>query len=126
MRFGPVVMTYFIIGAVMWGGGALAFQQAGVVGVVFDDVGAGGVDINSSTSEQIQRTGGPIQEAVSSVGGAGLLAIYNIAAGFIGYIFWPITALAANDAPPRAIVLLGGIFTMMFIVGFIRLIASSG
>lgn len=127
MRFGPIVMTYFVIGAVMWAGGGLAFGQAGVVGVIFDDVGGSdGVTINSSTSDQIQRTGGPIQEAVASVGGSGLLAVYQLAAGFFGFLFWPITALIVSNAPPRAVVVLGGIMTLGFILGFIRLIASSG
>jgi len=86
--------------------------------------GAGGVSVNENTSNQLEQSGGPIQEAAKSMGGP-ILAIWNFVVQFIGYLFWPVTVLQSVNAPPRVTVLVGGAFSVMFLGAVIRLIRSS-
>lgn len=122
-RFAAVLLAYFVIGAVMWGGGAIAWSDSGVGGLIIKDT-AGGVDVNENTSEQLERSGGPIREAAAQLGGP-ILAIWNFVVQFIGYLFWPVTVLQSVNAPPRAIVLAGGAMSVMFLGSVIRLIRRS-
>jgi len=121
-RFGEILLAYFVIGAVMWGGGAIQWDQSGVGGLIFDDAADG--EVNRDTGEQLERSAGPIENAITSFG-APLLAIWNVVVKIIGYLFWPITVLQSNNAPPRVVVLLGGSFTMVFLGAVIRLIRRS-
>lgn len=128
MRFSHIVMAYFIIGTVMWAGGAIPWSgQHGGVGMatlIIDNPETG--DVNSNTTEQLENTGGPIQEAITAVGGGALIAVWNLVVQVIGFFFWPISALANNGAPPRVWVPLGGVPTIAFYGAFIRLIRTSG
>lgn len=123
VRFEDIVIAYFVIGAVMWGGGAISWGDTGVVGVFIDDPGGpdSQVQPNQQTSEQLQRSGGPVQEAMQQIGGSGLLAAWNVVAGVIGFFAWPIGALVTVNAPPRIVVLFGGVPTVGFFGGLVRL-----
>lgn len=122
-RFAQILLAYFMIGAVMWGGGVIVWTQTGIGGLIIEDT-TGGVDVNENTSKQLERSGGPIREAAASLGGP-ILAIWNFVARFIGYLFWPITVLQSVNAPPRVVVTLGGGPSVMFLGGVIRLIRRS-
>jgi len=123
-RFAQVLLAYFVIGAVMWGGGAIVWEEAGVGGLIIEDVSGENVDVNENTSDQLERSGGPIREAASAFGGP-ILAIWNFVVRFIGFLFWPVTVLQTVNAPPRAVVLAGGSLSVMFLGGVIRLIRRS-
>lgn len=125
MRFGHVLLAYFVMGAVMWGGGALAWGDVPLGGFVIDDPSAGNISINENTSQGLEQVGGPIQQAARTVGGTGLLAVWNLLAAVIGMMFWPITALIVANAPPRVIVLFGGAPTIAFYGALFRVIRSS-
>jgi len=122
-RFSDMLLAYFVIGAVMWGGGAIAWQDSGVGGLIIKDT-TDGVSVNENTSQQLERSGGPIREAAKSMGGP-ILAIWNFVAQFIGYLFWPVTVLQTANAPPRVVVLLGGSLSTMFLGAIVRLIRRS-
>ncbi|WP_225334246.1 hypothetical protein [Halomicrobium urmianum] len=124
MRFSHVILTYFVIGAIMWGGGAIMWDSAGVGGFIIDDPTTGGVDANESTADDLENMGGPIQQSLQQLGGP-LLAVWNFIVKLIGYVFWPITVLQSANAPPRVTVLLGGSFSMAFIGATVRLIRGS-
>lgn len=122
VRFSQVVMAYFFIGALMWGGGVIDWEQAGVGNLIIQPQEGGAAKVNTDTGEDLQGMGGPIKEAVSSVSGGALLAIWNIVVKIIGYLFWPITALQSVDAPSRVVVVGGGGFTMALFVSFLLFI----
>jgi len=124
MRFSNIALAFFLMGAVMWGGGAISWDDAGVGGLIIDDPATGSV--NEETTENLENAGGPIQNALSSVGAGGLIAVWNLVVRFIGFFFWPITVLSSNGVPPRIWVPLGGAPTMAFYGGFLRLIRTSG
>jgi len=123
VRFSSIIVTYFVIGALMWGGGAISWDSTGLSGLIIDDP-ANGVSTNESTAEDLENAGGPIQQSLQQLGGP-LLAIWSIIVKFIGYLFWPITVLQSNNAPPRVTVLLGGTFSVAFIGATVRLIRGS-
>lgn len=124
MRFSHIVLAYFVMAVVMWGGGAITWADTGVAQLLVDEPGTG--TINTDTASQLEQTGGPIQEAAATVGGTGLLAAWNLLVQFISSLFWPIITLQGLGAPPRVWVVLGGIPTFAFYASLITLIRSSG
>lgn len=125
MRFGEILLAYFMIGAVLWGGGVIQWEKAGVGVLIIDQPGDGDVDVNEETGETLEDAGGPIQQVGSQFEGTGLVAVWNIIVPFLGYLFWPITVLIAVNAPPRVIVVLGGGVTMGFLGAVIKLVRTS-
>lgn len=124
MRFSVVLMAYFITGAFMWAGGLIAWSEAGVGEIIIDQGDDGGVEANETTSEQVENSGGPIQEAADTVSGGGLLAVWGLIVRFFGYLFWPITVLVSVGAPTRVVVVAGGIPTLAMLAGVIRMIRT--
>lgn len=123
MRFSHIVLIYAVMGIVMWGGGAIAWTDSGVAGLLVEDPATGA--INDATSDQLEQTGGPIQEAAATVGGTGLLAAWNLIVKIVSFLFWPVVTLQGVGAPPRVWVLLGGVPTVAFYATVITLIRSS-
>lgn len=124
MRFSNIVLAYFVMGAMMWAGGAIAWGDAGVGQLFIEDPGSD-VQINKDTSEKLDNAGGPIQEAADSVGGGGLIATLGILLDFVGFLFWPITVLLLVGAPLPVVVLLGGTPTVAFFTTLLRLVRQS-
>jgi len=121
-RFGEIIMVYFVIGAMMWGGGAIAWSETGLNNLIIEDPQT--AEVNEETSGELEDAGGPIREAAQTFGGP-VLAIWNIVVQFIGYLFWPIVTLQSVGAPPRLTVLLGGAPSVIFLGSVIRLIRNS-
>jgi len=121
-RFGDVVLAYFVIGAIMWGGGAIQWAETGVNSFIIEDPQT--AEVNEETSDKLESAGGPIREAAQSFGGP-VLAVWNIVVQLIGALFWPVTVLQSVNAPPRIIVLLGGTPSIAFLGGALRLIRES-
>ena len=121
VRFGEVVMAYFLIGSVLWAGGAIPWDDAGI-GNVIVDVQADDVTTQENTSQDLKQLGGPIQEASTTVSGGGLIAAWNIIVKLVGFLFWPVVVLDGIGAPKRIVVVLGGTMVMAFIVGLIAVV----
>jgi hypothetical protein len=123
LRFSNIVVAYAVIGMVMWGGGAIAWENSGLGGVIIDAPDDGSV--STDTADELQSLGGPIQEAAATVGGTGLLAVWNILIKLLGFLFWPVVTMQGAGAPPRVWVLFGGTLTIAFYAAALRLIRSS-
>lgn len=123
VRYEDVILAYFIIGVIMWGGGAIDYGETGLVGQFISSTGGGGdpVEVNEEAAQQLEQSGGPIQEAAQQIGGSALLAVWNLIAGTIGYLFWPVGVLVGSNAPPQASILFGGSLTVAFFGGIVRL-----
>lgn len=126
MRFQHVILAYFIVGAVLWGGGVLDWNETGVGTFIIDDPTAHTADAttNSETQGILGNIGNAIVQAVSSFVG-GLMIVWNILSKLIGYFFWPITVMQSVNAPPRMVVVVGGTMSMMFLAAFIRVLRAS-
>lgn len=112
MRLQNIILAYFLIGATMWAGGAIGWDEAGI-GQEFADVAGADVDVNESQAEDLDNSGGVLQEVTESLVG-GLAAGFGLLSTIIGYLFWPITVLTKVSAPVEAVVLLGGVPTVSF------------
>ncbi|RDZ65978.1 hypothetical protein C5B90_06420 [Haloferax sp. Atlit-12N] len=125
MRFSHILLVYFVMGAMMFGGGVIEWNQSGVVGIFVEYSPGEQVDVNQDTANDLERLGGPIQEAAESIGGGALIALWSILSNIIGYLFWPITTLLSLNAPLEIVLIFGGIPTVAFFGGIITLIGST-
>lgn len=125
MRFSNILLIYFVMGAMMYGGGVVTWQESGVVSVFIDYSPGEQVEVNKETANDLEGLGGPIQEAAESIGGGGLIAAWNILSNIIGFLFWPITTLLSLNAPLEVVLIFGGIPTVAFFGSVLRLIRTS-
>lgn len=126
MRFGQVLMAYFVVGVMMWA--AVPSVGWGLVGVgdeILNEPQDGTVETEQVVQNDLEGIGGAISSAVQTVSGGGILAVWNILTGFVSLIFWPVTVLVTVDAPATITVLLGGGMSMAFLVGLVRTVRSS-
>ena len=123
MRIGNLVLAYFIIGAMMWGGGVLTFEEAGVItSVVSNDQGQ--IDPAGAFAQKINQQNSVIGGVVSAFGG-GLLIVWNLIFILLKFIHWPLVTLSENFAPPELTVLLGGGMTLSFYIAVATLVSRS-
>lgn len=123
MRLQHIVLAYFLIGATMWGGGVLSYENSGMTSF-FIEQGNGTVQGNENTSAEIQQAGGPIQQAAQGVAGP-IVAVWNLLVGLIGFLFWPVSTLVSVSAPTEVVVLLGGGPTVAFYGAIFRVLRQS-
>ena len=124
MRFSNVVLAYFVIGVVMFGGGAVAWDDAGVgkFFVSMDD--DGDVESSGNATENLDKAGGIISDIVNLAVGP-ILFIYNLVVGVFIFLNWPVVVLESNNAPPVVTALLGGSFSAAFYLSVVRLFRTS-
>lgn len=113
MQLSDVVMVYFVIAAVMVGGGAIDLGDAGIVTYFIEEDDTGGFEGASNPADQIDETGGAITTVVSLAVG-GIVLVWQLILALLNFMFWPIATLTQNNAPPMAVLLLGGGFTAAF------------
>jgi len=119
VRASDVLLGYFVIGAVMWGGGAISFDDAGVVGAVVDD--DGGLSVDDGLGNELSEQSGIIRSLASLAVGS-LVFVINLISIFFTYLNWPIWVLVTNNAPPVITVLLGGSFTAAFYLSMLSIV----
>lgn len=123
VRSSQIVITYLVIGVVMFGGGAIAWDDVGIADhfVDFDD---GNPTADGQSGEELNDVGGAIEGAIDSFIG-GVVIVWGLVTGLIGFMNWPIIVLNSNNAPPIATALLGGPLTAAFYMSIIRIIRTS-
>lgn len=124
VKFSSMLIVYFVIGAMMFGAGAITWGDTGVVGEVMGDPGDGGDLGSNKMVDRLNSIGGPIASAAAAAGGA-LLAVWNFIVEFISFVFWPVTVLSENGAPLSVTVLLGGTISTAFLAGILRTIGGA-
>lgn len=115
-----IILTYFIIGAVMWGGGALALEDAGVVNFFVED-GDSGIVPDSDPGDTLENQAGVIQ-SVAALAVGGLVFVINLLSAIFTYLNWPFAVLLQHNAPPTVTVLLGGSFTAGFYLSMFSIV----
>lgn len=130
-RFQNIILAYFVIGAVMSGGGAINWNNAGLANwFIHND--NGNVSVTNQTTTTLighktssgERTGGigsVITGLINAFGGP-LILIWNLGVTFVAYLHWPVVVLATNNAPPKVTILLGGGFVAGFYLSVIGMI----
>lgn len=123
IRFSRIVLLYFVLGAVMFGGGAVTYDDSGVTKYFIDEDGEN-VAAGNEPSSNLQGVAGAITSLVGQVGGATVL-VWNLAVGVVSFLNWPIVVCIENGVPPSVTVLLGGSPTVMFYGSLVTLVRSS-
>lgn len=125
MRFGHILVAYFLIGAVMWGGGVIGFEQIGVGGLFLDQGPTGdGLVVNETQVDEFESVGG-VAATASQLFGGGLLAALQFILGILAFMFWPVVTLMRVGAPPQVTAVAGGALLMAFVAGFLRVLRQS-
>lgn len=123
IRASNIIIIYFIIGAVMFGGGAVTFDNSGVT-QFFITQEPDGVTPADDTKERLDGVSGVITNLIGSFGGPAIL-VWNLFVGLLAWMHWPLVVLIENAAPPRVTILLGGTLVVAFYMATIRLVKSS-
>lgn len=123
VRASHVVLIYFVLGAVMFGGGAVTFDNSGVT-QFFITQDSQGVSPADEPEQQLSGVSGVITNLVGAFGGPAIL-VWNLFVGLLTWMHWPLVVLIENAAPPRVSVLLGGTPVVAFYMAVIRLVKSS-
>jgi hypothetical protein len=123
MRFTRVILLYFVLGAVMFGGGAIDYEDAGVA-QFFVQHDRGSFAPSEQTNNELEGLGGAISQLVGEFIG-GVQLVFNLAVGLFGFLNWPLVVLLGVSAPPMAVLLIGGTFTASFYLSVITLMRSS-
>lgn len=129
MQLSDVILVYFVIGAVMVGGGAVDVgasggQGPGIVGFFVEEDADGEIQPGQNATGNIDDAGGAISSIVNLAVGA-IVLVWNLASSLFSFINWPILVLWQNNAPPMATLLLGGSFTAAFYMAVIGLLWRS-
>lgn len=123
VRFSNIVLTYLVIGGVMFGGGAIEWSDVGAT-QFFVDGQPGDLDSSDDTKEQVDSAGGAISSIVDQLAGP-IVLVWSLASALVAYLNWPLTVLIVNNAPPSAILVIGVPMTAAFYLSFIRLVKTS-
>lgn len=123
MRLQHIVLAYFLIGATIWGGGLIGFDETGLTDV-FIDLDGQSAQGNEALAENVSQSGGPIQEAAQGAEG-GLIAVWKLFSQLVNFLFWPVSVLVGLSAPTQVVVLLGGAPTVAFYGAIFRVFRQS-
>jgi len=123
VQFSNLIIVYFVVGAVMFGGGAVTFDDSGVT-KFFVDMDGNDVSPDGEPESKLSGLSGTITSLVGQFG-APLVLIWNLVVGVVSFLHWPLTVLIENNAPPRVTLLLGGTFTAMFYMALLGLVTRS-
>ncbi len=92
MDFRNLIMIYFVMGAVCFGGGAVTFDNSGVTKYFVEMDGSGGVSPESGPEEKLSGLSGAITSLVGQFGGP-IILVWNLFVGLISFLHWPLTVL---------------------------------
>lgn len=123
MNYANIILAYFVIGSVMFGGGAINYDESGVA-TFFVESDQGGFGPAEESTNDLEGIGGAITDLVGQAFGA-IALVFNLIVGLLAFLHWPVVVLSSNNAPPMATLLLGGSFTVAFYMAVIRLVTAS-
>jgi len=132
-KFGQIVVIYFLMGVIVWGGGVVDFTETGLVGSfveINETSGEVGVNDTSIVAPGEDNSGilesllGPVKEALNTIAGGGIISAFQALDRFLGFFAWPVTTTKAINAPREAVAL-SGVLVVSFVFGAIRIIRSS-
>lgn len=122
VRFGQVLLTYFVTGVIMYGSGIIDWSEAGVATYFFS--GPNSQSVDGGALAGLQATGGSIESAATAVVGP-ILAIWNLITSLLGFLAWPAGALAGAGAPETVTMLMGGSLVVAFFAGAFNVIVQA-
>ena len=122
-RFSDVTLFYFVSGVMMYGGGALDFQEAGIATKLFTTEGGTFAPTGLIQSSLSDATGALDTLTQMTLGGIQL--IMNLVSLLFDFLHWPVIALNSTNAPPMAVLLIGGSLVLAFYISIVGLFTRS-
>lgn len=123
IRASNIVMIYFIVGAVMFGGGAVTWDNSGPT-QYFLTMSGGHVHPSDQTGNALGNVGPSLVNLIATFGGGALL-VWNLIVGLISFLNWPIFVFLDANAPPPVTIIIGGSLTVAFYMALIRVVRSA-
>jgi hypothetical protein len=129
-RFSQVATIYFVMGIVMVGSGVLPFAEVGIASIfIEEDQGGVAVDRDSvgGTEGDTGLLGnliGPVKNALNTIAGGALIAIWAPVSKLAGFYAWPLTTASAIGAP-WIVQAFSGVLVGSFTFGLFRTIRAS-
>jgi hypothetical protein len=127
MRLSNIVVWYGVVGVVMWGGGVIDLSGAGILNLVID-VNASGQPVPAGVNDMLANVVDRLESNASSnvLGfGAALLAVAKLFTALATVASWPLVAAIQVGMPAQWAALFGGVPTLAFFMGFLKIIRSS-
>lgn len=127
MRFSHVAVSYLLIGAIVIGSGVVPPSEAGLLNEFVEiDAQDGELENVQSDTNEEELTGavGPVRNALDTIAGGAILAVWSFVSSLIGYVAWPITVTRAINAP-QSVVLVSSVMVASFVFGTLRIIRAS-
>ena len=88
MQFTRIIVLYFVLGALMFGGGAVSWDNSGPT-KFFVSQDQTGVSADSQPRQQLDGVAGAITSLVGQFG-APLILVWNLVVGLVSFLNWPV------------------------------------
>lgn len=121
VSFSNILVAYFLIGSVMVGGGAIDFQESGVTGFFIDETAQGGFTTSENATQNFQEADNIVEKVIKQLTGTVAL-VWSLIQSVLTFINWPVAVLNSVNAPPIAVVGLGGSLTAAFYISAVGII----
>lgn len=127
-RFSHVALVYMAMAVAVFSAGVVPFSQAGVATVFLDDGGASAnaeaVGGGKSTDGMLDNLVGPVRNALNTVTGGAILAVWGAVSRLLGLYAWPLVT-ASYVGAPDVVVAVCGLLVAAFTLGGLRVLRSS-
>jgi len=130
MRFSHVAVVYFMMGIIVVGTGAVPYAELGIAEVFIDvqgqDVAVNDTSItgNGDGGGMITNLIGPVKNALNTITGGALLAIWGPISKMSGAYAWPLVT-ANHLGAPQIVVMFSGVLVASFTFGVLRVFRAS-
>lgn len=131
MRFSHVVIVYFMMGVIVVGTNVVPLAHLGIA-TVFIDVQGDDVQANTTSiggegegsSGMLDNLIGPVKNALNTITGGALLAVWGPISKLTGFYAWPVVTTSYIGAPP-IVRMLSGVLVASFTFGVLRVFRAS-
>lgn len=131
MRFSQIATVYFLMGVIVVAAGVVPLSQLGLASVFIDVNDDGSVETNSSavggnedSEGMLDGLIGPVKNAMNTITGGALLAVWGPISTLTGFYAWPVVTMRMINAPTAA-VMLSGAMVASFSFGVLRVFRAS-
>lgn len=130
MRFSHIAVVYFLMGVIVVGANVVPLTHMGIASV-FIDVDDSGVGTNAdsvggseSQNGMLDNLIGPVKNALNTIAGGSLLAVWGPISKLTGFYAWPVVTTNYIGAP-RIVVMVSGVLVASFTFGVLRVFRAS-
>jgi hypothetical protein len=130
MRFSHIAVVYFLMGVIVVGANVVPLAHLGIATVFIDvqddDVTANETSVAGSDEQSgmLDNLIGPVKNALNTITGGALLAVWGPISKLTGFYAWPVVTTDYIGAP-RIVRMLSGVLVASFTFGVLRVFRAS-